>query len=431
MNKAFRNAIRDVFNDGGLIIFFLLVPLIYPLLYTFIYTNETVHEVPVAVVDADGSSMSREFLRRLDASPDVKIVSHERSLEEARTRVKHREAYGVVCIAEDFTRNIMRMEQAHVNLYCDMSGMLYYKAILSSATDVSLGMNADIKVSRAGNTTDREDEVTVQPLHYEQTALFNPQNGFAAFLIPAVLMIVIQQTLLLGVGMEAGTRRERMESTRQFPQTEEFTLDDRAMIETIGNEENGFAKKKHPRAPQPRHASRRALRTLLGRSTAFLTIYVPIAVFEMGVVPHLFDLPQIGNAWEILAFSLPYLLACILFAITLSVLPRNRESVILLVVFSSVPILFLSGVSWPGSAFPWYWKTLSYLIPSTFGVNGFVRLNTMGADLSAVRFEYFALWTQVLLYGLTAWWVTRKNELYKIDLKRFYRRWSKTRNKAS
>ena len=64
MNKAFRNAIRDIFTDQGLIIFLILVPLVYPLLYAFIYTGETVREVPVVVVDADGSTRSREFVRR-------------------------------------------------------------------------------------------------------------------------------------------------------------------------------------------------------------------------------------------------------------------------------------------------------------------------------------------------------------------------------
>ena len=118
-------------------------------------------------------------------------------------------------------------------------------------------------------------------------------------------------------------------------------------------------------------------------------------------------------------FAFPFLLASIFFAITIGSLPRNRESIILLVVFSSIPMLFLSGVSWPGSAFPWYWKAFSCLVPSTFGVNGFIRLNTMGAHLPEVQHEYLVLWGQVLVYGLLAWWVTRKNELLKISLRSY------------
>ena len=414
MNKVFRNAIRDIFTDQGLIIFLILVPLVYPLLYAFIYTEETVREVPVVVVNADGSARSREFVRRVDATADVHVISHAASMREAEGYVRRREAYGILQIPADFTKRLARMEQSHVGVFIDMSGMLYYKAVFAATTDVSLSMNADIKVERAGNITQREDVVTQRPLRYEQVALFNPQSGFASFLIPAVLIILLQQTLLLGIGMEAGTRRERMEQSHHFPPTEEFTLDARQLIEDAKT--SPLQRQYHPRRPQPQHTSRRAVRQLLGRSMAFFVIYIPVTFYCLFVVPRLFGLPQIANPSEILLFSLPFLLASIFFAITIGSLPRNRESIILLVVFSSVPMLFLTGVSWPGSAFPWYWKTFSYLVPSTFGVNGFIRLNTMGAHLPEVQYEYIALWIQVLCYGLLAWWVTRKNELLKIDL---------------
>ena len=52
------------FRDQGVLIFFVLVPLVYPLIYAFIYTNETIHEVPTVVVDDSRSSLSREYLRK-------------------------------------------------------------------------------------------------------------------------------------------------------------------------------------------------------------------------------------------------------------------------------------------------------------------------------------------------------------------------------
>lgn len=108
MNKAFRNAIRDIFTDQGLIIFLILVPLVYPLLYAFIYTGETVREVPVVVVDADGSTRSREFVRRVDATADVRIISHAASMSEAEGYVRRREAYGILQIPADFTERLAR-----------------------------------------------------------------------------------------------------------------------------------------------------------------------------------------------------------------------------------------------------------------------------------------------------------------------------------
>lgn len=364
-NYIFREELRNMVKDQGVLIFFFLVPLGYPLLYAFIYTNEVVREVPVAVVDDCRNAQSREYLRHFDASPDVRVISYCANMEEAKNLVKRREAYGVVHIPRDFSDNLARGEQTFVSAYSDMSGMLYYKSILTANTNVSLDMNAKIKVRRAENTTAAQDEATVRPIAYEEVSLFNPANGFAAFLIPAVLMLVIQQTLLLGIGLAAGTARERNRFRNLTP---------------IERHHTGL------------------LRIVWSKSMAYLLVYIPISVYVLGVVPRLFRLNQIGDPWDIALFAMPYLLACIFFAMTISAFVRHREMVILLIVFSSVPLLFISGLSWPGSALPAGWKALGYVFPSTFGIKGFVAINNMGARLVDVRQEWNMLWVQAVIY---------------------------------
>lgn len=407
MYKAFRNTLRDIFRDGGLLIFIFLVPFVYPLVYAFIYTGEALRELPIAVVDAGQSVASRDYLRRLDATPDVDIFSHDASLAEAEARIERQEAHGILYLPEDFAQRIARGEQAVVRVYCDMAGMLYYKALLSAATNVALDMGRNIKVERAHLSTAHEEEVMAQPLEYEEVALFNPQSGFASFLLPAVLLLIIQQTLALSAGMEAGTRLERQMSTHRLSRR---ALDLRALFAQA--EASG-------RLPHPidYHVGRRAWRGLAGRSAAFFLIYIPVVVYLLGVVPRLFSLPQLGMAFDLLLFAVPYLLSCVLLGISLGALVRSRESIILLVVFSSVPLMFLSGVSWPTSAFSWVWRTVASLFPSTHGITGYVRLNSMGASLADVQSEWLWLWGLCLLYGCTAWWATRRNEMLKNALR--------------
>ena len=105
---------------------------------------------------------------------------------------------------------------------------------------------------------------------------------------------------------------------------------------------------------------------------------------------------------ELAALCLPYLLACIFFSMTISTLVHHRENVMLLVVFSSVPLLFMSGVSWPQNNIPAFWQGVSWIFPSTFGIRGFVRMNSMGATLANVATEYRALWIQAVVYFILA-----------------------------
>lgn len=440
MHKSFRNTLRDIFTDGGLIIFLLVVPVIYPIIYAFIYNEEVVRDVPVVVVDGDHSRLSRDFVRRLDASPDVEVVAQANSLVEAQSLVRHRKAYGVVSLPSQMNRDLQRGTPVRVQVYCDMSGMLYYKAVLATTTDVALQTNARIKVSRIPGATQRQEQITTAPLTYEHVALYNPQSGFASFLLPAVLVLILQQTLILGVGMEAGTRRERMERTHGFPATDDLSLDAAALLKASDEAHQEEVKRQreaaesavargevsevkirwfHPNHPRRRDAPWRALSSLLGRSTAYLAIYIPVAAFVLGVVPRLFHFPQLVELSDLALFILPYLLAAVMFAITLSALAHQRESIILIIVFTSVPMLFLSGVSWPASAIPWYWKTLGALIPSTPAINGFVRLSSMGASLPEVVREWHHLWWLAGGYTLTAWWVTWRNERRKMSLKHY------------
>ena len=363
-----RNELRRVVHDQGVLIFFILVPLLYPMLYAFIYTEETVREVPAVVVDRSGTALSREFVRRVDATADVRVVARTGNMDEAKEMMRRAEVYGIICLPEDFSREVHRQEQAHVSLYCDMSGLLYYKALLLACTEVSLEMNTELQVERLGNSTSRQDEVATSPLQYEDVALFNPQNGFASFLLPAVLMLVIQQTLLLGVGMINGTARERATFHTQLI-----------------------------------HAGRRGtLRLVAGKAFCYFLVYVLVCLWTLVVVPRLFGLVQIPQAFDLLAFVIPYVLACIFFAMTCSLLICQRETCMPVFVFTSLPFLFISGISWPGVAVPDFWRILSYLVPSTLGINGFVRINTQGALLEDVAFEYIVLWIQTGFYFLTA-----------------------------
>lgn len=367
--------VGNIFRDKGIMIFILFVPLVYPLLYSFVYTNEVVRNVPAAVVDESNSPLSREFLRKIDASPDVAVKVYCRNMEQAREMVRRGDVYGIIQIPESFVRDLTRGEQTHVGLFCDMSSMLYYKALLVTATNVSLEMNKDIKVDyHIPATTDRQCEINKMPVDYDYVPLYNPRSGFAAFLIPPVLMLIIQQTLLLGIGMSAGNSRER---------------------------HNGSVIPLHPWYKNPIHI-------VIGKALPYFMLYMFLAVYMFTVVTNMFTLPHLGHYATYIAFIIPYLLACIFLAMVLSSFIYRREDSILLLVFLSVPLLFLSGLSWPSPSMPAFWKYVSYLFPSTFGMNGYVRISSMGTSLSDIRTEYMALWLQAGIYFLLACFFYRR-----------------------
>ena len=360
-----RQELKQVLRDEGVLMFCIIVPLAYPLLYSWVYNNETVHEVPVVVVDMSHSHQSRQFVRMCDASPDVQVVSYATDLDEAKSLVSRQVAKGIYYIPEDFATKLNRMEQSTISVYCDMALMLTYKAIYQTAMTVSTKMGAAMQVALAGNYTDREDVITVSPLEVEEVSMFNPQAGYGTSVLPAVLMLIIQQTLALGIGLAAGTSRERNPYGDLVPV--------------------------HP-------AYSGIYRIVGGKALCYLMVYAVMGAYLVMAVPKMFSFLQIASWQSLLALMVPYLLACIFFGMTVSCLVRYRENVILLMVFISLPLLFLTGVSWPQSCIPGVWQGVAWLFPSTFGVRAYMRLNSMGASVGDVALELRCLWIQVAAY---------------------------------
>lgn len=358
---------RAIIRDEGVLLFVVAVPLFYPILYSWIYNNEVTHEVPVAVVDASHSSTSREFVRRYDASPDVRVAYFCNSLDEARRLMASQDINGIVYLPEDMDTRLNRMQPATVSIYCDMSLMLAYKAIYTTATSVAGIMNSRIQIRLSGNATDREDQISTQPLKYEEVPMFNPTGGYGNFILPGVLALILQQTLLLGIGMLYATRNERRQPFAPACGT------------AVGHAFGWF-------------------RLMTGRTLCFLLLYSMLTAYVLLAIPKMFSFVQLLHPGDLVAFVLPYLLACMFMSMSLGAVLRQREDVMLVVVFTSVPLLFMSGVSWPQSNIPAFWRAAACLFPSTFGIQGFVKLNTMGAVITDIAPECKALWIQAGVY---------------------------------
>jgi len=361
-----RKEMVQVVKDEGVLIFFIVVPLVYPLLYSWIYNNEVVHEVPVCVVDQSHSQLSRQFIRMCDASPDVHVKYYAQDLDEAKSLVSRQLVKGVYLIPSSFEGDVYGLKQGVVSVYCDMSLMLIYKAIFQTAQVVTMEMGTELKTKLGGHYTAREEAIASRPLDYDDVPIFSPAGGYGSSILPAVLMLILQQTLVLGIGLSAGTARDENPYRNLIP---------------VGDSRYKYT-----------------VPIVMGKSMCYFMIFLVMGAWLSMAVPHLFHFPQLATGYSLTCLMLPYILACTFFGMMVSCTVKYRENVMLIVVFVSVPLLFLTGVSWPQSNIPSYWQGVSWLFPSTFGARAFIRLNSMGADLSDVMPELRIIWIQALCY---------------------------------
>lgn len=360
-----------IFSDVGVMILIFAVPLIYPMLYSFIYYPEVVRDMPVAVVDLSNSSDSRQFIRNIDATPDLKITANSVSMEEAVSMFKNRQIRGIVQIPETFSSDIALQRQTTISAYADMEFFLYYKAMVTGISFVTLESGNRIQVRNLmnGEATEKQAETTARPVKFVDNAMANQSGGFASYGIPAALILIIQQTLIIAIGILAGTARERHVFGTLVP------LDRKRMG---------------------------TLRLVAGKSGAYFTIYALLCVYMLGMIPEWFGYGQSADFTELIALITPFILSSIFLGLTLSVFFRNRESAMMLYLFTSIPLLFLSGIIWPLSNFSTVWLVVRDIFPSSNAIFGYIKMNSLGATIFETRKEIMTLWVQTGIYFLTA-----------------------------
>lgn len=375
---------RTMFKDRGVVIMLVLAPLAYPLVYCTLYKNETLIDVPIGVVDCSGSTQSRELLRSIDATQNVHITNKYSSLSEAKKAYNEKQVHGVVYIPADFNRKLSTGRQTTVSIYCDISSFMYYRIINQACTNSILSLNNRIQLKRLNENgiVGQQASIISNPIPYEGITLYNEGAGFASFLMPAILVLIIYQTLFLGIGMIAGTSREE----NRFHVLVSSTL-------------------------------RRGgtLRVIVGKSICYFILFAPWSFYVLEIIPRIFNLPHIGIPFDVLMLVIPLLLATIFFSMTVSVFLPNRETGIVIFMFMTLILLFLSGVSWPESNINGFWKAFAWIFPSTSGIQGYMKLNIAGANLKQISFEYMSLWIQTIIYFISTYfayhWQIKKSSI--------------------
>ncbi|KOO11055.1 ABC transporter, partial [Vibrio xuii] len=112
---------------------------------------------------------------------------------------------------------------------------------------------------------------------------------------------------------------------------------------------------------------------------------------------------QLAHASQLLTLLLPFLIASCAIGIWLGSITPRRELVTLVVLVSSMPLVFSAGFIWPVEAIPSPIVWLSQLFPSTPAIQSFLALNQMGADWTQIRVEYSQLWLQAAVWCLVGY----------------------------
>ena len=359
--------LRAALTDRGVVLIIIGGSIFYALFYPLPYKAQVAVGLPVIVVDQDGSAHSRELIRRVDATEQIRVIEVTREARPAEARLRDMQAAGMLLIPPDFERDILRQRPVQVGAFGNAAFMVMYSQTVTGMSNAVQEFSGEIVRERqlAEGRPPFLADTLAEPLAVDLHELFNPDGGYANYVVPAVLILILQQTFLIGIGMMGAGRREQ-----------------------------GLAR-----------AS--GLRELLAQAGAYVLLMAVLLGFFLLVVYEIYDFPRFGRVADVYWLLLPFFLAVTFLGLALGQMFRSRETAMQIMMLVSVPAIFLAGFAWPAEIMPDWLVAAGQLIPSTPGIDGFVRVHQMGAALDELRPAQIQLWLLAGLYLLLAWLGTR------------------------
>lgn len=363
--------LRRLLRDPNLLLVIFIAPLAYSALYGAIYWNKIEVEVPIDVIDQDGSALSRGLARNIDALQQVRIADTRLDESSIRSRMAAGSIHAALIIPSNFSTDIKRGKSCNVHLVISPGRLL----VLS---DVAIGISRAVSTYGARITAVTlaaqgvpvmADPSHVQPLSFSYNPLYNTWLTYGDMILPPLMVIIIMQ--LVFIGSAAATASE---------------------WSTQGWRELFSAK---------RSSTNRLVAGKLLMMVVVFTLFV--LLLRVTIIP-LFDIYIGGESLAILLFVIVGLGAAAAAGMFVGSFFRHRLTAFVVLGFTSYPFFMVSGYAWPDGQLPILIQWLARLLPTTPMLKGLFSLTQINAGVAQMLPQLVNLLGLMAVFALLASW---------------------------
>ena len=365
------------YTDAAAVLLLVVAGILYAFYYPTPYMNQTVSEVPVAVVDLDHTVMSRQLTQMSASAQQIDVRYVFSDLHEAEEALADEKIYGFMVIPQNMEKTLRNGGSVNVNVFTHGAYVMLHGNIGTAFTTCALTVGATTKVKRIAlekKVPAAKAMAMRDPIPLSIQTLYNNTGSYSNYVVPSVLVLILQQTLVIGICVLGGARAHR-KFRKKFRDS------------FVENEKMPYR--------------------YFGRSLAYFVHYCSFILFYHFVIYNIFDFPRRGQLLPMIAFAVVFLFSTINFGMVLSQVFLRRETSMQIFLFMSIPILFLANFSWPTNLVPSWMVGLSALLPSTFAVPAWLSIEQRGADIYEASALLYPLALQAVFYMLLGLVLTR------------------------
>jgi ABC-2 type transport system permease protein len=364
-----------IINDLDLIAMLLAAPLFYSFFYGTMYINKIETEVPVAVYDEDRSYDSYQFIKDLNANALINVKFNINNPDEIKDKLINEDVQGVIYIPKNFSSDLKYNRSVSVKAFLNTHRFLHSNDLNKAINEVALNKSEQIRIQyfNSKNFSNDQAKQLSTPLKDETRLLFNPSESYGDFLIPAILVLVFQQTLFMGLGQSMAKENELKK------------LNELKMLS----------------ASTPVYS-------LIGKAGFYLILYLSYALIFFSVHIAVFKIPFNGSYIAFLVMTLLLLISISSIAIIIGSFFTKKVHALILISFTTYPLFFFTGYSWPKFSMPFIAQMIGYLIPTTPYLQALNRILLMGAELRHIISEILNILLLTIIYFLLAVFILKR-----------------------
>jgi ABC-2 type transport system permease protein len=381
--EVFVSELKRIFTDVALVLTIIGGVVLYSFLYPQPYINQSVSSLPISVVDLDKTQKSRDLIFKLDSTPQIDVIRVDVSQKDAQEALLKTQIKGMIIIPKDFAKDLSTHKTPTIAVGVDNSYFLVYGGVLEGAMKSILTQGVALKVATMlkNQLPLNQAKKAYAPYSLKIVNFFNPQNSYTQYVIPAVFILILQQTMLIGLGILGGGINESLKSNK-----------------------DGYFRV----AP--------IWMMILSRFVIFGFVFFIHMLFYFGFSFEMFGITHLASIKDLLCFGVVFLAASISFGIFLGSIFSCREVATPLILFSSLPLVFSAGFVWPKEAINDVIIYLSMLVPSTPAIDGFLKLNQMGANFSLIMDDFTILLVQIVIYTFLGYYFINKKRKNSVKI---------------
>lgn len=329
----FRREIGRFLRRPFLLFLSTILPLFLMGLLAVVFSQGLATRLPIAVLDLDGTDLSRTIIRTVDATPDTAVAMRVADLTEGRHLILAGKVHGLMMLPKNLERDAFAGRRPEVVFFYNAQtltpGNLTLRGISAAVPSVAAGIRLSLRSSR-GEPVDIARSA-LQPIPVQVHPLFNPTLNYAYFLLAALIPSVLQVAVVTTMAYSAGLDVERTHRLR--------------VLRRLGG------------GLWP---------ALFGKLLPYTFLFLLVLGLSDIVLFGYLGLPLRGNRWLLLAGAVLFILACQLLGILLALVLRPTATAVSIGALLAAPAFGFMGIGFPRlgmNTFAYHWGEL---LPGTW-----------------------------------------------------------------